>query len=460
MKTFTHLYFLGIGGIGMSSLAEYFLSEGYQVAGYDREASDRCKHLEKLGVQVVYDAAAEAIPAAFRDAKQTRVVFTPAVPKHHPQRIFFAEGGFTLKKRAEVLGAIVNPRFGIAVAGSHGKTSVSSYIAYLLSLTEIPFHAFIGGIARNFNSNLVLNPGSNWVLAEADEFDRSFLQLFPNIAVVTSLDADHLDVYGHWSDVKAAFQDFVRQIKADGALVVHQSVADYFEADSEIDLITYGSGSDADVSIRNVRVERNAYWVDIYLPDNEIWKDCKVHLPGRVNLENALAMISVAWLLDIPESVVRETLAGFMGVKRRFDYRIKTPQLIYIDDYAHHPAEIQASLASVRELYPDKKISLVFQPHLYSRTRDFASEFASALNTADEVFLLDIYPAREEPIPGVSSELILSQLDAGKAHIIAREELIVTLKQSNLEVLITMGAGNIDALVQPIVQELKKAFHL
>ncbi len=450
MKKFTHLYFLGIGGIGMSSLAAYFMIQGRIVGGYDRENSEITKALKSKGAELNFEEDISSIPEIFMHPEKTLIVYTPAIPENFPQLEFFRKQKFTIKKRAEILGLITNPRFGIAIAGSHGKTSVSAYVSWMLAQTDLPFSAFIGGIAKNFNSNLVIEKESRIIVAEADEFDRSFLQLYPNIAIITSMDADHLDIYGNWENLKDSFQEFANQVKVQGSIIIQKKLSPYFSADKEVKLFTYSAYEDADFKITRTAIRNSRYVIDVQMVDGSSWHDLEINLPGRLNLENALASIALAFVLRLPEEAVRACLASFEGVKRRFDYRIKTDKFIYLDDYAHHPKEIEATLNSMKELYPNRKICVVFQPHLFSRTRDFAKEFAQSLDLAHEIILLDIYPAREQAIQGVSSKLISNYLPESKTKILDNQSLLEYLASNEFELLITMGAGNIDKLVPKI----------
>lgn len=447
----THIYFLGIGGIGMSALASYFADKKAVVSGYDKTPSVITDRLIQQGISINFDEKTEAIPEAFTQKEHTLVVLTPAIPSHHPQYQYFKSNDFQILKRSEVLGYIFNSRNGIAVAGSHGKTSVSSLISWILNGTEEGCTSFIGGISKNINSNLVNKPDSDWVLAEADEFDRSFLRLFPDIAVITSIDTDHLDIYGTREAILESFREFTAQIKEDGVLVMHARLENDLPVDEEIECYTYATHQPADVQLIHKQIVDGKYLLDIELPNGELMELVEFQMPGDLNIENALAAITVAYLLDIPEDILRERLASFNGVLRRFDYQIKTPGFIYIDDYAHHPREISSTLQAIREIYPGKHLTGVFQPHLYTRTRDLADEFAESLDLLDDIVLLDIYPAREEAIPGVSSELIYNLLKSKSKYLVSKDGLVGKLAELPAEVLVTMGAGDIDRLV-PLIK--------
>lgn len=442
IEHFRKVYFLGIGGIGMSAIARWCKANGKDVAGYDRTATTLTRRLEEEGIAVTYEDSISAIPKAF--TANTLVVVTPAVPQDAAQLQYFRQSGLTMLKRSEVLGLITEDYLTVAVAGTHGKTTTSTMIAHLLHHAGEECTAFLGGISTNLNSNFLLaeNDLEQIVVVEADEYDRSFLRLHPDIAVITSVEADHLDIYGEANALTESFIEFAQKIPEEGSLIVQQKVAPLFSYD-----FSY-STSEGDYIITDVRKEEGVVLFDTKTPGGMI-RDIQLHQPGIHNLENALAAIAVAQQLDVPKKKIKEAFATYLGVKRRFEYIIKTDDFVYIDDYAHHPTEIEMFLRSVKELYPGRKVTAVFQPHLYSRTRDFAEGFSESLSIADEVILLDIYPAREKPIEGVSSEMLLKGITTEKV-LSTKETLLDDLKSRQLDVLVTVGAGDIDTLVSQI----------
>jgi UDP-N-acetylmuramate--alanine ligase len=442
------IYFLGAGGIGMSALARYFNALGKKVAGYDKTPSALTDQLIQEGIDLHFDDTIDSIPEAFRVKEGTLVVLTPAVPEDHRELLFFRKNGFSLLKRAEVLGIITGNRKTIAVAGTHGKTTVTTMIAWIMSHTRESCSAFLGGISKNFNSNLVLNTQSQWIVAEADEYDRSFLHLHPYAAVITAMDADHLDIYGNLGELHKSFARFSSQIDRNGFLVLKKGLP-VQRSDHECPISTYSLNEKADYFATAITLNETVYTFDVITPAGTI-KSVSLNHPGLVNIENAIASVAVTHQLGCEESIIRESLASFNGSQRRFDYVLKTGKLVFIDDYAHHPREIEATVRSVRALYPGKRITGIFQPHLYSRTRDLAGEFARSLSLLDELILLEIYPAREKPLKGVSAESILRHVTIADKMICSKEELVDLLKNKKTEVLITMGAGDIDRLIEPI----------
>ena len=532
---FTHGYFIGIGGIGMSAIARYFLHEGKTVAGYDRTPSPLTRELEAEGALIHYDDSVEAIPAPFRDKARTLVVYTPAIPHDHSELGYFAAGGFELVKRSRILGMIARDKYVMAVAGTHGKTTTTTLVAWLnwmagcndidrscqcsttatfssasaqekipqpmtsagtpadaaftrsddtVTATKTPDvavstgnatngtstvaptfepevlrsaglapcrmgSAFLGGISKNFGSNLVLGDGAR-LAVEADEFDRSFLQLYPDAAVITAADADHLDIYGTHEAVREAFTAFAGQIKPGGTLIVKQGV-DLPVANPGIQVYTYAYDRQADFYATNVTLLEGGYYeYDIVCPDRTI-RGCRLGIPGWVNVENSVAAVALLWVAGFDEERLKEGLRTFRGVQRRFDFWVNTPTHVYMDDYAHHPRELHAAITSVKRMFPGRRLTAVFQPHLYTRTRDFYTEFAEALSEADEVILLPIYPAREEPIEGIRSEIILERITSPH-EITEKENLLQTLQNKNLDILVTFGAGDIDRLCADIAQ--------
>ena len=450
LKNIHNVYFIGIGGIGMSAIARYFLSKDASVAGYDRVSTPLTQALEEEGCMIHYNDAINEIPKSHKH-RDTLVIYTPAIPESHDELNFFRNNEFEVLKRSEVLGLITQKSFTVGVAGTHGKTTTSTMIAHLLHSSNYPCDAFLGGISSNFNSNFVFSSKAKATVIEADEYDRSFLTLSPNIAVVTSTDADHLDIYNEHSGLLDSFQEYVNKLPKDGLLILRKGLNLNFEK-----VITYSATEQADYYASNIRIENGNYIFDVVTP-NETVIDVNVGLPGLHNVENAIAAFVVGDKMGLSQTQIKKGLATFKGVKRRFEYQIKSDTIIYIDDYAHHPEELKACIGSVKKMYPNKKVTGVFQPHLYSRTRDFAKEFAQSLSLLDELFLLDIYPARELPIEGVTASILLDDITIDKKEIVTKEELLNKLNQEDIEVLLTLGAGDIDALVQPIKQKLEKS---
>ncbi len=445
------VYFIGVGGIGMSALARWFNAIGYMVLGYDKTPSDLTTGLESEGIVIHYKEDTQNIPGSATKAN-TLVIYTPAIPANHSELAYFKKNGFTIKKRAEVLGEISQNHFTVAVAGTHGKTTTSSMIAHLLHFAGVDITGFIGGIASNFNSNLVIGKTNKAIaVIEADEFDRSFLHLSPNIAVVTSTDADHLDIYGDADELKNSFRAFINKLEKDGELLISQ------KANDSLDL---GVGSEYGLEASKIRAEKikigEGVFVFDYVDENTKIKGLVLSLPGFYNIENALAAIRIALLLHIPAQKIKEGIKAYKGVKRRFEFIFKSATKVYIDDYAHHPEELNAFIKSVKALYPSKKLTVIFQPHLYSRTKNFSAGFAKALDQADRVWLLDIYPARELPMEGVTSDLILSQMELNDKKLISKKAVIKEIENSDFEVLATLGAGDIDRLVPEIKDVLQK----
>ena len=446
------IFFLGIGGIGMSALARWFQQEGYAVAGYDKTPSPLTDALVEEGMQVIFADEVASVPAQFRsNSDEILVVWTPAIPKDAVLLHFFQQG-FLLKKRAEVLGMITKDQYTIAVAGTHGKTSTSSLVAHLLKSAGKPVTAFLGGITQNYNSNLILSGKSKEavVVVEADEFDRSFLHLHPNEAVLTSADPDHLDIYGDEQTILEGFRQFLALVDKKGKIYIQSHALYRLEepALAATDIREYGLRSDG-IHAENIIAKPNSFVFDYIGSKNQI-KGLELSIPGFHNVENALAAIAIALDHGVSELQVREGIKTFLGVKRRFEIHSSQAGKIFIDDYAHHPEEIKACLSSVRAMYPSQRLTVIFQPHLFTRTRDFAPGFSESLSLADEVVLLPIYPARELPIPGVESEMLLDGIQAAKKACIPKSEVMDFLKASAPEVLVTLGAGDIDRLVPGI----------
>lgn len=436
------IYMVGIGGIGMSALARYFRECGRMVAGYDRTPSPLTRQLEQEGISVCYDEDPALLPE-----RTDLLVYTPAVPSDHAQLVRLREMGVPCMKRAEVLGLISRDLCTVALAGTHGKTSMSALTTLLLRGDE-PLTAFIGGIAANFQSNLVYETGARRMVVEADEFDRSFLQLHPDVAVISSMDADHLDIYHTVGALREAFDAFSQQIKSGGCLITKPELTKYLHP--SVPVLTYSlHDASADFSVEGLQIADGCSRFDVRTPDG-VLHDLLLPTAGLYNVENALAAVAVACRFCLTEVKIKERLAQYKGVKRRFEYIIRKPDRVYVDDYAHHPKELEACIASARRWYPQRRICGVFQPHLYTRTRDFADEFADALSQLDTVVLLDIYPAREAPIPGVSSQLIFDRIHSKEKYCCTKEQLLPLLEKLDPEVLLTMGAGDIDRLVDKI----------
>lgn len=439
------VYFIGVGGIGMSALARWFNAGNHKVFGYDKTPTDLTNKLESEGIDIHFDDNVESIPTN-ASIDNTLVIYTPAIPKDHSELSYFRSRGYTLKKRAEVLGDISRSYFTVAVAGTHGKTTTSSMIAHLLHFAGVDVTGFIGGIATNFNSNLVIGKTDKAIaVIEADEFDRSFLHLSPNIAVVTSTDADHLDIYGDADELKNTFKEFVSKLKEDGKLLISQKANESLPINFGKE---YGLNGKS-IKVDNLKIKDGCFRFD-FINENLKIEGLELYLPGFHNVENALAAIEIALLLGVSSEIVRAGLSQYKGVKRRFEFIYKSAAKVYIDDYAHHPEELNAFIKSAKALYPTKMLTIIFQPHLYSRTQDFSAGFAAALDQADEVWLMDIYPARELPIEGVNSELILHQMKIENKRVVAKEDIIDTLKELDFEILATLGAGDIDRIVPEI----------
>ena len=453
ITSYSRIFFVGIGGIGMSALARYFLAAGYEVAGYDRTPSPITDALGEEGAVIIFSDEVEQIPEKFRDVRRrgdTLVIYTPAVPRGHPVFSYFAANGYEIYKRAEVLGMISDRMRAVAVAGTHGKTTTSTMIAHILKQSVLDCTAFLGGISKNYGSNLLLGE-SSWVVLEADEFDRSFLHLHPSLAVVTSMDADHLDVYGDTEHMRESFHQFMGQVREGGKIIVHNSLEVNRQVNNRVDWFTYGLEGEADYRATELRFADGYHIFTAYTPEGAI-KDIRLGLPGRVNVENALAAIAVAHLMGVSDESIARSLFLFQGVRRRFDIRVRQGKYVYIDDYAHHPSELRAAIGSAREMFPGKKITGIFQPHLYSRTRDFATEFAASLEMLDRIILLPVYPAREEPLPGITSEIILEKIKKKEKTLINKEEVTGMIRKDPPEVLMTLGAGDIDRLTEPLEQ--------
>ncbi len=449
------VYFVGIGGIGMSAIARYFLHQGKRVGGYDRTATPLTRALEAEGAQIHYEDDLSQVDSQFLDPEKCVVIYTPAIPANHSELQHFMNGGFEVLKRSQMLGVLTEGKYVMAVAGTHGKSSTSTMIAWLNHAVEGAGCAFLGAISKNFNSNLVLGSGDR-IAVEADEFDRSFLRLYSDVAVVTSADADHLDIYGTHEAVKEAFSQFIGQIKSGGALILKQGV-DLKIDNTEIDVWRYSFDEECDFYVsRHELLEGGVYSYDITTPSG-VLRDCRLGVPGWVNLENCVAAVAALWCAarkegrDIDHDKVREALAQFVGIKRRLEVWVNSPRGVYMDDYAHHPRELSATLTSVAEIYPGRKVTAIFQPHLFTRTRDLYEGFAEALSHADEVVLLPIYPAREEPIEGVTTEIIAKLLSVPYV-IVEREALAEYIDSAQTDIVISFGAGDIDCCCEALAE--------
>lgn len=446
------VYLLGIGGIGMSALARYFNHFGCVVSGYDKTPTTLTSQLISEGIAIHFDDSIDLLPAQIRNGKQTDeilVIYTPAIPKNHAEFNFLQQNGFNLIKRSEVLGAITKNSNSIAVAGTHGKTTTSTLIAHILKHAGNSINAFLGGISGNYNTNLLLSENAQQTVVEADEYDRSFLRLFPNVAVITSMDPDHLDIYGDEKEMVKCYNLFAQQVKTNGFMVYRYGLP----VEDTKGKFTYGFDANADYYAHNITITNGEYCFDLKTP-KELVKNIIVGLPGRHNVENATAAFAVALHEGLSIDKIKDGLKTFKGAKRRFEYVIKQNNLVFIDDYAHHPEELRACISSVKEMYPNKKVLGVFQPHLFSRTRDFANEFATSLDLLDEVVLLEIYPARELPMEGVDSTMLLNIIKNKNKYLKTKEELPAFIKTQNADVVLTLGAGDIDKLVEPIKKAL------
>ncbi len=457
MKDFDSLYFVGAGGIGMAALERYFLAKGKCIAGYDRTPSELTDALQHEGVHIDFDEDPALIPDYCRDPERTLVVYTPAVPDNHQGLTYFREHGFNVLKRAALLGVVTQHSRGLCFSGTHGKTTTSSMAAHILHSSGIGCNAFLGGVLRNYNSNFLLSTTSPYSVIEADEFDRSFHHLHPYVAVVTSTDPDHLDIYGTAENYLESFAHFTELIQPGGSLIIHTGLAMEPRVGDDVKTYTY-SRDEGDFHATNIRKGDGEITFDLVTPW-ETLADISLGVPVDINIENAIAAMAACRLIDTPLDAMRDAIASFMGPKRRFEFWIKEPGehgKVMIDDYAHHPGELQASIKSVRDLYPGRQLTVIFQPHLFTRTRDFAKGFSEALSLADEVILLPIYPARELPIPGVTSEMILENITSAKKIIYSKENLIKSIHLSNFDVLLTAGAGDIANLLPEICNEFKK----
>ena len=448
MKEVKTIYFLGIGGIGMSALARFFKKQGADVYGYDRVETPLTLQLEKEGMHIHYKEDVAAIPANL-----DTVIYTPAIPKDNKEYCYFVDKEYELKKRAEVLGDISQEFFTIAIAGTHGKTSISSMAAHILKAAGKNITALVGGILKNYNSNFILSEKTDLLVVEADEYDRSFLQLHPDISVITSMEADHLDIYGTGRELKKNFILFAERLSNSGVLIYHQGLNNLEKVSNNP--ITYSAKGKADCLAENVRIESGEFIFDLNFGSKQI-NNIKLRVPGLHYVENALAAAVIGFKVGLTADEIKSGLESFEGVQRRFDYRIKTEDMVFIDDYAHHPGELNVTIEAAKALYPNKKITGVFQPHLFSRTNDFAEEFAAALDKLDEIILLDIYPAREKPMPGVTSMIIFDKMKNNNKKLMNKQQLLTWLSGNKPEVLLTLGAGDIGLMLDDIENSLIK----
>ena len=453
-NTLKAVYFVGAGGIGMSALVRYFLSKGKAVGGYDRTASALTEKLRQEGADIHYEDNVALIPEVFLNPETTLIVYTPAIPAEHKELTYFREHNFEIQKRAQVLGMITQTERGLCVAGTHGKTTTSTMAAFLLDNSHVKCNAFLGGISKNYGTNLLVSDQSDFVVIEADEFDRSFHWLTPYATVITATDSDHLDIYGTHEAYLESFRKYTSLIRPDGYLIIKKGIELQPDVKEGVTVYTY-SDKEGDFHAENIRIGNGEIFFDFISPLGNI-KDVQLGVPVYVNIENGIAAMALAQIGGATAEEIKAAMPQFKGVDRRFDFKLKNDHIVFLSDYAHHPAEIKQSVSSLRMLYPDKKLTAIFQPHLYTRTRDFYKDFADSLSLLDEVILLDIYPARELPIEGVTSKLIYDNLRPGiEKTMCHKEDLIELLKTKNIEVLITLGAGDVDNYVTPIYELLK-----
>ena len=449
------VYFVGAGGIGMSALLRYFLGKGYNVGGYDKTPSELTERLIEEGALIHYEENVELIQDCFKDKDSTLVVYTPAIPSEHKELVFFRENGFEIEKRAQVLGFLTNKHKGLCVAGTHGKTTTSTMVAHILHQSHVDCNAFLGGISKNYGTNYILSDTSDYVVIEADEFDRSFHWLRPWATVITATDPDHLDIYGTKEAYLESFRKYTTLIQTGGALIIHNDLEMKADVQEGVTVYEY-SRTEGDFHAENIRIGNGEIFFDFVSPKGVV-KDVQLGVPVSINIENGVAAMALAQLAGATDEELREGMRSFRGVDRRFDFKLKTDNIVFLSDYGHHPKEIEQSVKSIRELYADKKIAAIFQPHLYTRTRDFYQDFANALSLLDEVFLCDIYPAREEPIPGVTSQLIYDRLRPGiEKYLIHKEQILDVVKKGGFDVLISLGAGDIENFVPEITRILKE----
>ncbi len=454
-KSVRSVYFVGVGGIGMSAIARYFISRDIFVGGYDKTQTPLTQQLEAEGAKIHYEENVDLIPEECRDNKITLIIYTAAIPATHKELTYFRENGFTIEKRAQVLGELTRMSKGLCVAGTHGKTTTSTMAAHLLKSSHVDCTAFLGGISKNYGTNLLLSKTSPYIVIEADEFDRSFHWLRPYMSVITATDADHLDIYGTYEAYLESFAHYSELIQPGGALIIHEDLKVKPRVQAGVRTFYY-SRDKGDFHAENIRIANGEIFFDFIAPDTRI-NDIQLGVPMSINIENGIAAMALAHLNGVTDDEIKKGMLSFHGVDRRFDFKIKNDKVVFLSDYAHHPAEIKQSILSIRELYKDKKITAIFQPHLYTRTRDFYKDFADCLSLLDEVILTEIYPAREKPIPGVTSQLIYDNLRPGiEKTLCKKEDILNILKDKPIEVLITLGAGDVDNYVPAITQLLQK----
>ena len=454
LSEYKNIYFIGIGGIGMSALSRYFNAKKINIYGYDKVKSTLCSDLEKEGMEIHYLDSVENISVNIKENKQeSLVVYTAAIPSENKELSYFKENGFEVLKRSEVLGKITEDNFSIAVAGTHGKTTTSTMIAHVLHNSDVDCTAFLGGISSNYNSNLVLGSVKSIIVVEADEFDRSFLTLSPDVAIITSVDADHLDIYKTKENLLSAFTDFTNKIKTGGTLYLEANIDSTFVVRDDITILKYSSNLTSDCTALNISSSTNNMLFDVEI-NNELISQFKLNMGGEYNVSNALVSIAVAKQLGVSNICLLDGMNSFKGIKRRFETHILSEKIIYIDDYAHHPKEITVSIQAVKKMYPNKKITVLFQPHLYSRTNDFMNEFAVALSLSNHLILLDIYAAREQPINGVSSEVLAEKCNVNKIQLCSLNDVVKLLEGEEVELLLTLGAGDIGTIVGDIKTSL------
>ena len=447
------VYFIGAGGIGMSALVRYYLAKGLNVGGYDKTPSDLTEQLIKEGAQIHYEDNISAVPECFKQKDDTLVVYTPAIPVEHGELVYFQTNGFDIKKRAQVLGLLTQEHKGLCVAGTHGKTTTSTMTAHLLHQSHVDCNAFLGGISKNYGTNYILSEKSDYVVIEADEFDRSFHWLRPYMTVITATDPDHLDIYGTKEAYLESFRHYTTLIQPGGALIIHKGLEMKADVAPSVKVYEY-SRNEGDFHAENIRIGGGEVVFDFVSPISNI-QDVKLGVPISINIDNGIAAMAMAQLNGVSNEEIKRGMESFRGVDRRFDFKVKTDKMVFLSDYAHHPNEINQSVKSVRELYKDKKIAAIFQPHLYTRTRDFYKEFADALSLLDTVYLCDIYPAREQPIPGVTSKIIYDNLrDGMEKYLIHKEDILNIAKTGEFDVLISLGAGDIENYVPEITKIL------
>lgn len=455
LKDIKSVYFVGAGGIGMSAIARYFLHIGVVVAGYDKTPSALTKELEKEGMDIHYEENVALIPAACKDASSTLVIYTPAIPQEHQELVYFHENGFTIEKRAQVLGTLTRSHKGLCVAGTHGKTTTSTMCAHIMHQSHVDCNAFLGGISKNYGTNYILSDKSDYVVIEADEFDRSFHWLRPWMSVITATDPDHLDIYGTKEAYLESFRHYTELIQPGGALIIHKNLEMKQHVQDGVKIYEY-SLNEGDFHAENIKIDNGEITFDFISPVESI-SNVELGQPVPINIENAVAAMAMAQLNGCTAEEIKEGIKTYEGVERRFDFKIKDDKHVFLSDYAHHPKEIYQSAKSIRELYKNRKITAIFQPHLYTRTRDFYKDFADSLSILDEVILCDIYPAREAPLPGVTSELIYKNLKPGvEKSMIHKEDVLDLVKKRDFDVLIVLGAGDLDNLVPQMAEILKQ----